>query len=327
MKNKALYFFSIILFIIIFLSGPRLDTRYTIKPVEIPADAQQYIQNSESRFSDIRPGTDKKIIWNNILSQDPTEYSIVYLHGFSASRQELVPVCDQLAKSLSANLFYTRLTGHGRTSDAMNEITANALLNDAVEALEIGKRIGKKVILIGTSTGGTLATWLATQQNNEKIAALVLLSPNYGLKRPESELLFYPWGLQVFHFIQGKEYQFSAVNPLQEKYWTTRYPSDALLGMFALIDIVRESAVSDIKIPTLVLYSENDNVASVDKIKSQFSKLTTPTRKMVSVAGSQDPQHHILAGNVLSPDTTGKVLAIIQEFLSPVLGQDSSLAH
>lgn len=304
---------------IIFLSGPRIDTRYRIQPVDISGDPQNYVDISESRFSDIRPGTEKKIIWADSTSHESTPYSIVYLHGFSASRQEVAPLCDMLAAELSANLFYTRLSGHGRNSSAMKTITVDRLLNDANEALEIGKSIGKKIILIGSSTGGTLATWLGTQQQDDRVAAIILLSPNYGLRRSESEILYYPWGKNIFSLIQGEEYHFSPVNALQEKYWTTEYPSEALLGMFGLIEIIRQSPVENIRIPTLMLYSEQDEIISINQVKQQFNKISSSTKKLVAIADSKDPQKHILAGKVLSQATTLEVLLIIKQFLAPLI--------
>lgn len=102
------------------------------------------------------PGAEKTIIWAND-SREKTPLSIIYLHGFSATCRETAPVFDRVAEKLGANLFYTRLTGHGRDSEAMGEVTLNAFLNDAMEAWEIGRTIGEEVIIVGTSTG---ALWL-----------------------------------------------------------------------------------------------------------------------------------------------------------------------
>ena len=169
--------------------GPRIGLDENIRQPSLPADLVRYLNEGESRLGDITPGTEKAIVWANKDERGPTAYAIVYLHGFSASRQEIAPVCDIVAEALGANLFYTRLRGHGRSSDAMAGLSVNELLNDAVEALEIGKRLGNEVVLIGTSTGGALATWLAASEKSGRIAALVLLSPNFGPKRKESELL------------------------------------------------------------------------------------------------------------------------------------------
>lgn len=320
MKNRFQYIvLSAILVVVLLVTGPRVNLKHTIKPVVIPDQIDQYLAASENRFTDIRSGTEKKIIWADSNSPSITPYSIVYIHGFSASRQEVAPLCDRLAKHLSANLFYTRLTGHGRSGEAMREVTVDALLNDANEALEIGKRTGNKVILIGSSTGGTLATWLSTRQSSDSIAAIILLSPNFGLKRKESELLLFPWGKTILNLLEGEYYSFTPVNELQDKYWTTRYPTNALLSMIGLVDLVRQNATSNVNIPALVLYSEKDKIIDIELIKSQFQQFASPIKKLVPIPNSTDPQQHILAGDALSPVSTDDVLKTITEFLIPIV--------
>ena len=83
--------------------------------------------------------------------------SIVYLHGFSASSEEIRPVPDDVAAALGANLVHTRFKGHGRDGDAMAEGSVPTWMADAVEALAVARRVGKKVMIMSTSTGGTLA--------------------------------------------------------------------------------------------------------------------------------------------------------------------------
>ena len=320
MRNKYHYLVvSITLIAVLLAIGPRVNMNYAIKPVSLPQAIDPYISSSESRFNDVRPGTEKKIVWANPDKPTVTPYSIVYLHGFSASRQEVAPLCDRLATHLSANLYYTRLTGHGRTGDAMKDVTVDTLLNDANEAFEIGKQIGKQVILVGSSTGGTLATWLSTQKAGDTIAAVILLSPNFGLKRRESELLLYPWGKTILHMIEGEHYQFEPVNDLQEKYWTTRYHTDALLSMMGLVDLVRKNTGSKVNVPTLVLYAEEDKIIDVDQVKDQFRQFSSPVKTLREITGSTDPQRHILAGDVLSPASTETVLDTISEFLEPII--------
>ena len=84
---------------------------------------------------------------------------------------------EEVARALGANLFFTRLTGHGRTGAAMAEATAEDWLADMAEAMEIGRRLGQRVVVIGTSTGGTLAAIAATDpQLNAGLAGTVLIS-------------------------------------------------------------------------------------------------------------------------------------------------------
>ena len=105
----------------------------------------------------IRDGLEKEIVWADPMIHAKTPISIVYIHGFSASKGEVRPLADEIADQLDANLFYTRLTGHGQDGAAMTQGSVNAWINDYEEALAIGRAIGDKVVVIATSTGGSLA--------------------------------------------------------------------------------------------------------------------------------------------------------------------------
>lgn len=316
MKTKFGFISLPVALVALYIVGPSVDINYKLETVTLPDNIDRYLEESESQFSDIVEGAEKKIVWNKPQSPEVTPYSIVYLHGFSASRQEIAPLCDKLSKQLSANLYYTRLTGHGRSSDAMQQVSVNALVNDANEALQIGKRIGNKVILIGTSTGGSLATWLAGHSNDKTISAMVLLSPNFGLKRTESEIMLYPWGEMILHLVEGEEYHFSSTNELHEKYWTTRYPSSALLSMMGIVELSRKINFAQIEIPTMVLYSEQDEIVNTLEIKQRFSQLGSTKKAIVPVNDTLDPNHHVLAGNILSPNTTDSLVEQIGKFLT-----------
>lgn len=319
MKSRLPLFALPVALAVVYIAGPSADLSYSLAPVDLPSDINHYIQQSEDRFSDIIEGAEKKIIWANPDSPGTTPFSIVYLHGFSASRQEIAPLCDELAKRFSANIFYTRLSGHGRSASAMQQVSVNALVNDANEALEIGKRLGKQVILVGTSTGASLASWLAGQKNDDAIAAMVLMSPNFGLKRKESELMLYPWGETILYLVQGDEYQFSSVNELHEKYWTTRYPARALLAMMGIVDVTRKINFANITTPTLILYSEQDKIVDTTKIRQRFQQLGSTNKQLLAVNNVTDPQQHVLAGDILSPSTTTPLANQIAEFLTPIV--------
>src|SRR6202007_3384630 len=103
----------------------------------------------EAEVTDIRPGLQKEIVWADPASRARTPLAIVYVHGFSASKGEVRTLPDRAAAALHANLFYTRLTGHGEDSDAMAKGSINAWVNDYAEAIAIGRAIGDRVIVIG----------------------------------------------------------------------------------------------------------------------------------------------------------------------------------
>lgn len=114
MKKIALGFMIAVLgFLILFLSDPRTTIDIQLKTFNLPKDIDHYLAQSEAQFHDIVPGAEKIIIWAN-ATKTKTPLSIVYLHGFSATRQETSPLSDKLAAQLGANVYYTRLSGHGR---------------------------------------------------------------------------------------------------------------------------------------------------------------------------------------------------------------------
>ena len=319
MKKKVAAFCSIalIVFFILFLLGPTAEINTQLKPMSLPDDLDHYLKQSEAHFPDIVPGAEKTILWAN-ATKTRTPLSIVYLHGFSATRQETAPMADQIAARLGANLFYTRLAGHGRSQTAMAEPTVNDWFNDTVEALEIGKRLGEKVIVIGTSTGGTLATWLAEQPNTEAVAAYIFISPNYAPIEKMSEVLAWPWGEQLAALIVGPEFSWTPANEQQAKYWTHRYPSKALVPMMTLVRFVRNSKLENIHSQVLVIYSPEDKVINAQKVEQAYAQLGSPIKAIQPITHHVNLLNHVLAGDILAPENTASVVKLVLDFVSPL---------
>ena len=300
------------------IAGSTPAAEQNVPPMAIPDDIDKYLRATEQRYQDIRSGTEKTVIWIDPEHRRKTPWSLIYLHGFSASRQEIAPLPEQVAAALGANLFYSRLTGHGRNADAMATITINSLLHDAVEALTIGEKLGERVIVMGSSTGATLATWLACHDSHKAIAALVMLSPNFGLHRAASELLLLPWGKHLLRLVEGTEYHFEARNDLQQQYWTTRYPSKALLPLMGVVKLVRDQDLTQVRQPTLVLYAPDDQVINARAVVNAFARFGSRNKALHAIAGITDPQRHTLAGRILSPESTPRVAELITDFLTTV---------
>lgn len=281
-----------------------------------PAVAQldDWLARSEAAYPDIRSGLHKQVVWH-ATPGERTPWAVVYLHGFTASRLETAPLAETVAQRLGANLFYTRLAGHGRTTEAMGEPTVQDWLADAVEAVRVGERLGERVLVIGVSTGATLATWLGARPEGQGVAGYVLISPNYGPKDKKSELINQPWGRELALRLEGETRGQPDADEAQNHAWTQVYPTRALFPMMALVKHVRESDLSALRAPVLALYSEGDQTVDPQEIKALFPRIGAERKTLVAVDYSESAGQHVLAGNLRAPQATERMAADVVQWV------------
>lgn len=306
---KRVLFVVAVLFIV-YLLGPKPETPvYGTDLPAIPASADsltQYILSAESRHK-IKPDNEARIIWNNDSIKNKTEYAIVYLHGFSASQEEGNPVHRNLAKQFGANLYLSRLSQHGiDTSDALLNMTAGSLWETAKEAFAIGKQLGNKVIVMGTSTGATLALQLAAAY--PEIAGLVLLSPNIAINDANAWITNNPWGLQIARLVKGGKLNIVPnKTAIYKKYWNDQYRLEAVAELEELLETtMNETTFKKINQPMLTLFyykneQEQDPVVKVSAMKKMFEQVSTPSslKKMIPIPNAGN---HVLGSPIQSKD-------------------------
>ena len=260
------------------------------------------ITMAESQITDIRPGLEKSIIWAAAPHQR-TRYAIVYIHGFSASKEELRPVPDRIASALDANIFYTRLTGHGRTAEAMRDASVAAWMQDLAEAYQIGSVIGNKVILISCSTGGTLvAAGMASGMFSEQLFSTVFFAPNFGVHDWMATLLTWPLASYWAPLVGGEMQTNIPRNHLHAQYWTTSYPTISLIPVMQLIDIVDNTDLSPSSVPALFYFSPDDRVVDPQKTENFITRWRGPKLIMrINGNDTEDEFNHLITGQVVSP--------------------------
>ena len=303
----------LLLLIVIYFFGPEPSSpKFEPTLPNVPTDASQlekYISDHESLHK-LKPDNQARIIWLNDSLKEKTEYAVVYIHGFSASQEEGDPVHIDFAKKFGCNLFLTRLEDHGiDTSAPLLYTTADRLWNSAKEAYAIGKQLGKKVLLMATSTGGTLALKLAAEY--PEIAGLILLSPNIAINDGNAWLLNNHWGLQIARLIRGKYIHAKDTTDLYAKYWYPAYRTESVVQLEELLESsMKESTFQKVKQPTLVLYyykdeEHQDAVVKVSAMKRMFAQLATPAeqKRLIAVPDAAD---HVIGSYIKSKDV-GKV--------------------
>lgn len=305
---------------LVFFFGPReaVDLNPDFDARKFGEGVQVYFESTESAFGDIVPGVEKRVIWQPGFKEQRTPYSVLYVHGFSATSEEIRPVPDQVADALGANLVYTRLQGHGRTSDAMAEGTASGWMHDMAEGLAAARAVGNKVIVISTSTGGTLAAAAAVNPNlSQDVAAMVMVSPNFGVNTAGAWIPSLPWAREWLPVLMGGERTSPASGSDRDKYWTLTYPWEAVVPMSVLVDAVYALDFSQAQVPVLFWFSDDDQVVRPDlthKIAAAWGGAATVN--LVTMGPEDDPASHVVAGALMSPGQTDATVAGILDWLS-----------
>jgi len=295
---------------LLFAFGPRepLDLTPDFDAALLPADLDAYLAAREATVGGIVPGAEKRILWAGPPGVR-TDWAVVYLHGFSATSEEIRPVPDRVAAGLGANLHFTRFAGHGLGPRRFAGPSVNDWMIDVAEALAIGRRIGRRVLVIATSTGGTLAAEAALQPDLAAgMDAIVFVSPNFGIRDPVAALLTWPFARAWVGAVAGRERCFPTVSAAHARFWTACYPTEALLPMAA---VARHAAAADygrVTLPALFLSAEADRVVSPAATARVAARWGGPVALLPQVAGAgDDPASHVIAGDVLSPSMTAPV--------------------
>ena len=301
--------------LIAFLLTPSRLVNSAVVP-GLPDNLDRYLASREAEAATrypLIPNTEKRIRWQTPGKR--TEWAVVYLHGFSATRQEIAPATEMIADALGANLFETRLTGHGRTEGVMQEMRAEDWLNDATEALAIGTRIGERTVLIGTSTGATLALAMSGHPSMQQVDAIVAISPNFGPDDPAASWVTRPGGPLLTRAMLGDTRTWEPRNEQQALYWSTSYPTAAIIEVMRLIDLANKTMSTRLDHALLVLMSPNDGVVSPHLILEAVAKIDAPRVELQQYEEVGDLMNHVLAGDILSPENTAAVVSTVVEFV------------
>lgn len=300
--------------------APKFDNSVPAVPTE-PKELETYIQQNESRHK-IKPDNEARIVWND-STRVKTEYSVVYLHGFTASQEEGDPVHVDFAKRFGCNLYLPRLADHGiDTTEQLLYFSADRFWESAKEALAIGSAIGDKVILMSTSTGGTVALMLAAEFPDD-VYGLINMSPNIEINDPNAFVLNNPWGLQIARLVKGGDYQVINYNADRIEYWNEKYRLESLTQLQELIEQkMKAETFSKVTQPSLTLYyykdEENqDPTVKVSAMLKMNEELGTPDSLRQAVA-IPDAGAHVLGSHLVSKDIEG-VEKAINEFAERIL--------
>jgi len=301
---------------LVYLNTPPALVNAAMQP-QLPDNIEAWLAAAEQRVATqypLIPDTGKRVTWHGEAGAR-TPYAVVSLHGFSATRQETAPLAERVAASLGANLFETRLSGHGYAERPMHAVQAEDWLADTAEALAIGARLGDRVIVIGTSTGGTLALAMSDHDTAKLVSDIVVISPNLRPSDGKAAWLTRPAGPLIARLIAGDTRSWEAHNEQQARYWSTSYPIEAAVELMRLVDLLDSRLPMQLEQNLLVLLSPDDEVVSPEATKQAFERISAPRKQLIEIEHAGDPSNHVLAGDILSPGSTDDIAALIVDFV------------
>ncbi|MBV6493670.1 MAG: 2-succinyl-6-hydroxy-2,4-cyclohexadiene-1-carboxylate synthase [Turneriella sp.] len=285
LKKKILYGFLVLIIGYIAAIFFKPTPTYTSPPIKLAANFEAFYQDQlqQSKKLGARLNNEERLLR---VRNGKTPYAILYIHGFGASRGEGEYSMDRLAQKWGANTYYIRLPGHGTNIEDHVAKGYSEYLAYCEKALAHMKFLGEKTVVVGTSMGGLLATWLAASHPNQ-VDALILASPFYDFSDPTARILELPGGVSLGELVVGKlrakpeERDKNDVDGLAG-YWYRPQYTKALKNLNDLRHFAaNDETYAKVKQPVLMLVyykdeKNKDQVASIKAMRHAFSVFATP---------------------------------------------------
>ncbi len=328
MKKLKFILIPLIILFFAFWLGPRpefpdiLDG--SISKMEISLDSlDKYVSQKDAYLPNLKLDNESRIIWSDSLRKTP--YSLVYLHGFSASPMESADLPEQVARRYGMNLYIPLLAGHGQDDiESFKGLKPNDLIRSSKEAIAIGNLLGDHVVLMSCSTGSTLGTYLGAL-NPDMVDVMLMYSPNFRLADPFASMITGPWGKELAITIGGEYWNKDKVwDSVTTQYWTTIYRTEGLIALQKLIDdSMSDEIIKSITDPYFIGYyfknkDEQDPTISTEAIL-EFTELTATPVEQKKVIAFPDAEAHVITNPAKSKQSEDVKMETFL-FLEEVIG-------
>ena len=289
---------------------------------DIPEDIDGYLEQKESEVNDIYPYAEKTIFWKN-SNKNKTNYSIVFIHGFTTTGYQSKEFLNKLSAELNANLFMTRLSGHGVPYEGTKQMQIDKIMHDVSEAIIIGEKIGENVILVGHSLGGALSMLAADDEVlSKKIDTLVLFAPgNSGfssfafMNTLISSLVDRTGSLCWLIDCDPRSFMELPDDEKWENYFATDFDTNIFYQIARIPFATDRISYDTISTSALVFYDENDLLVNASKLKSNFKKWAAKN-KILSVETLETDRGKHMFPSISNPHLDQMFLYEIKNWVS-----------
>jgi len=273
-----------------------------------PTEVESIVAQAEEKVKGLRPTLAKGIVWANPSKKLPTDVVVVFIHGWSGSRLEISPLCEMIASKLGANCYFARLPGHGIEMMGYGQeedVTCLGYAYEGVHALAIAEKLGKKILLVGISTGAALAAWLCCQPWSRNLCGCICISTNVWVKPPA--LVRFAGRIPLLReFIMflvrgGLTTRNKILNKAHGELITSPYPTHLTPSIFDLSSALALADPRKFAVPLLAFHNPDDPTCCFKEADRFVSAVGNS--KMVTVTPLENEHKHIITGNALTPST------------------------
>jgi carboxylesterase len=255
-----------------------------------------------------------------------TAVSILILHGYSQNPERIEPYIDFLSKS-GFNILAPRLMGHfDQNLKALDQISYQDWLSQAERSFQVAKAMGDRVVVIGYSLGGLLASRIALD-HPEDISALILLSPAWRVNSKISggSLIGRILNMSANDFLKeevgcNSATPYMSSNGGRQVEMTASYTEHQFSGSYPSVE---STVFRQINAPVLLAMIENDDTIDSRQILNSFSPHDSGYRTLLVYPGDdhglltkpQVAKHAFLEKQSRTPYESVHLLGQIDDFL------------
>ena len=207
-------------------------------------------------------------------------FGVLMLHGFSSSPYEM----KFLAKSLSNNGYYIEvpiLRGHSTTPDDLKNTIWTDWFGDAKKALFALRKNCKKIVVVGLSTGASLALHLAAHYQVEGVVAL---SPAIMLQSKKLKLLPLISPFKKYHYKKdGPDILDKEQRNLSVGY--NKIPVKSIKQLLKFYNHVKDD-LPDVYVPLLLMHSKKDHVIDLRGVRYIHDTVSSSHKIMLELQKS-----------------------------------------
>ena len=197
---------------------------------------------------------------------------IIFIHGFMGSPdqfKQMIAAAENHGYAVSAIL----LPGHGGTTDDFNKSNRRKWEEAVREHIDQMRERYANIILVGHSMGSLLAFAVSSNYSNIIKGIVAIATPINVLIKPKSIKTSYSVALGKINQDSPWEkaaYDFCSVKRLSVWAYTRSIPR--FFDLFHLMSMTRKR-LNQVEIPTLIIHSLDDEVASIKSIKTLEKRL------------------------------------------------------